>query len=104
MIRSIRPCLPPSHWLAANAISFFTQALRLRLVTDRKQRAPDHLPSGGNQALEHLRKVNGITADEAGAIIDRALKDHRERSRHSWQIGIATHMVEKYPALANLKL
>jgi hypothetical protein len=58
----------------------------------------------GNQAVEHLSTVNGITAKEAHEILGRALKVHRERSGHSWQIGIAPHMVEKYPALDGLML
>ncbi|HKR59488.1 MAG TPA: hypothetical protein VJS64_07115 [Pyrinomonadaceae bacterium] len=59
----------------------------------------------GNQAIEHLRRVNGITLDEAHSMLGQALKLHRERSRHKeWQILIPAHMVEKYPVLNVLTL
>ncbi len=59
----------------------------------------------GNQAIEQLSSVNGITAKEANDIFARALKIHRERSRHKeWQIVIPGHMIERYPALAGLTL
>ena len=59
----------------------------------------------GNQAVEHLSSVNSISAKEANEILGRALIAHRERSRHNnWQVVIAGHMIEKYPALSGLTL
>jgi hypothetical protein len=58
----------------------------------------------GNQAVEHLSTVLGITSQEANEIMGRALKVHRERARHVWQIVIAAHIIEKHPTLADLRL
>lgn len=59
----------------------------------------------GNQAIQHLSTVNGITLDEAHSMLGQALKLHRERSRHKeWQIVIPGHMIEKYPGLDGLTL
>jgi hypothetical protein len=58
----------------------------------------------GEQVVAHVAKVNGISNAEARRIVMLAFKEHAERSRHSWEIGIAADMVEKYPALAHLKL
>lgn len=59
----------------------------------------------GNQAIEHLSRVNGITLNEAQAMLGQALKVHRERSRHrEWQILITGQMIEKYHVLDGLTL
>ena len=59
----------------------------------------------GNQAIEHLSRVNGITLDEAYTMLSQALKLHRERSRHKeWQILITGRLIEKYHVLDGLAL
>jgi hypothetical protein len=59
----------------------------------------------GNQAIEHLSRVNGVTLDEAHSMLGQALKLHRERSRcKEWQIVIPGHMIEKYHELEGLTL
>jgi hypothetical protein len=59
----------------------------------------------GNQAIEHLSRVNGITVGEAHSMLGQALKLHRERSRHKeWQIVIPGHLIEKYHVLEGLTL
>ncbi len=66
--------------------------------------AEGSIDARGEQVVAHLAKVNEISNAEARAIVIHAFKEHAQRSQHSWEIGIAPHLVEKYPALANLKL
>ncbi len=59
----------------------------------------------GNQAVEHLSTVNGISVSEAHSMLGQAMKLHRERSRYKeWQTVIPGHMIEKYPLLDGLTL
>jgi hypothetical protein len=58
----------------------------------------------GNQAVSHLSKVNSISESEAQRILTLAFRQHSERSRHRWEIRIASEMVEKYPVLNGLQL
>lgn len=58
----------------------------------------------GEQAVEHLKKINRITDQEARKLIKDAFKTHSARSRQAWQIQIASNLVEKHPILAELKL
>lgn len=78
--------------------------LALEVGYRQEARATGSIAVQGEQAVAHLAKVNGISHAEAMAILTRAFYEHSKRSRHTWQIGIAVHMVEKYPTLADLKL
>lgn len=42
----------------------------------------------GGQAISHMARVNGESREWAWAHVDRALKQHRERSAHKWQIDL----------------
>jgi hypothetical protein len=58
----------------------------------------------GEQAVEHLKKINRITDQEARKLIKDAFKTHSSRSRQTWEIQIASNLIEEHPILANLKL
>jgi len=58
----------------------------------------------GELAVEHLRKISGITDQEARKLIKDAFKTHSARSRKIWTIQVAPNLVEKHPILAKLKL
>jgi hypothetical protein len=72
------------------------------LIGEKKGRSG--LVDRGEQAVEHLKKVNGITDQETRKLIKDAFKTHSARSRHVWEIQIPAHMIEKHPILADLKL
>ncbi len=72
------------------------------LVADRKGSAG--MVDRGEQAIEHLKKVNGITDQLARELIKNAFKTYSARSHRSWDIHISPHLIEKHPILMGLKL
>lgn len=44
----------------------------------------------GQEALEHLAKVNDITLEQAQVMVGRAFAQWRERSRHEWKLVLPT--------------
>ncbi|MBA3532718.1 MAG: hypothetical protein H0T73_12405 [Ardenticatenales bacterium] len=56
------------------------------------------------RVVAQLKQVNSISEAEALAVMEFAGRQHSERSRHSWQIEIASSLIDAYPLLANLRL
>jgi hypothetical protein len=54
------------------------------------------------QALEHLATVNGITREEAEALLRDAGRVWMRRSTHEWRVEVSPEVVAQYPAMADL--
>jgi len=58
----------------------------------------------GDIALEHLMRVNGITFDEAIAMLVQANQHWDERSGHEWTVAVDMHLIEQFPFLDSLAI
>lgn len=65
----------------------------------------DALADRGDHLIAQLMKVNGISERGAHKLLDDAFGKWMDRSKHkTWAIKIAPELIEKYPALAGVKL
>lgn len=51
------------------------------------------------EAIEHMAKVNGTTADEAQRVVDDAFQTWKRRSRTPWRLDVAPGVLERFPEL-----
>jgi hypothetical protein len=69
------------------------------------KKGDEAMANRADQAIVHLMKVNGITEKQAHNLIDDAFGKWMERSKHkTWAIQIAPELIDKHPALVDLKL
>ena len=50
-------------------------------------------------AQQQLATVNGVSLEEAAALIDECMEVWRRRSQHSWTVAVAPDLLQRFPEL-----
>lgn len=56
----------------------------------------------GEEALDHLIRVNALEKAEGVAMYEKAMNVWRGRNRKEWRIAVANHLLNQYPQLCAL--